>query len=266
MEEMKDSQKGQKEQNAPGITDGGGKAVFRTLSRKQKLQYLWDYEKLPILGILVLILIVGSFALRAIRKKQVLLSAAIVNVQISDDTRHMLSEDYTDLFPGGSRKNMVQLHTNLLLTPADADADTSSAGDMAADTAAAADTSAKKDIAMSSQSVDGALYEYAYASSLKLLALMTDRKLDVVLMDPEACEQFSRNDYLMDLSDIDGLQEYQGSLTLKGDALSLDGSTLADTAHFSGDVLIGIIQNTQRQDAAVQYIRYCMSSPAFIGS
>lgn len=216
----------------------GGREAFRQLSPRGKLQYIWDYEKLPLLGLLVLAVIVGNVVLRQVTKKETLVSAAVVNVQIGEDTTKTLTEDFAAGFPGGTRKNQVQLNAGLLLT----DSGLEDRGETAS----------------SSETVDGASYEYAYASGMKLLALMTSKSLDVVLMDPVAYDQFSRNDYLLPLGDVPELKSYRKYLTPAGDALLLRGSTLYREAGFSGDVCIAVIVNTQRKANALRYVRACL--------
>lgn len=217
--------------------EGGGRAAFRKRSRRQKLQYIWEYEKLPLLGILVLLVILGSVIVRQISKKNVLLTAAAVNVGFGEDTEKILKTDYEAAWPGGSRKNEVRIYKDLFVGAAGGESGNPEEG----------------------QTVDGASYEYAYASSMKLLALMTDKALDAVFMDESAYEQFSRNGYLMNLPEIEALAPYQESMSGSGDAVSLNGRKLAEQAGFDGEVWIGIIQNTQRREAAIQYLSYCMA-------
>ena len=81
----------------------------------------------------------------------------------------------------------------------------------------------------------GASYEYSYASQMKLLAMITDKKLDVVIMDQHTRDIFQRQDYM-------------------SACVSLEGTSLYRKAGFSEPVYAGIIRNTQRPESAEKYL------------
>lgn len=224
--------------NEQNEREGGGRAAFRKLSLKGRLQFIWDYEKLPLLGILILVIVVGNMVIRQITKKEVVVSAAVVNIKIGEDTTRILTDDFAAGFPGGTKKNTVQFDADLILT----DNSMENADDSA-----------------SSETVDGATYEYAYASGMKLLALMTNKSLDVVIMDSVAYDQFSRNDYLLSLKGVPSLASCQSLLTPKGDAFHMNKSSLYKNAGFNGDIYIAIIADTEREENAIQYVNACMA-------
>jgi hypothetical protein len=133
-------------------------------------------------------------------------------------------------------------------------------------------------------------HEYAYASQLKVMASMANKQLDVLLMNREAYDIMSAGGYLMPLealldadlyrrvsdqlvrntvilSDndiehrLDESVPYQAETEEATNALLISAFPLFARADFSGDVYLGVIGNTARTDAALQYIDYLTAAP-----
>ena len=151
-----------------------------------------------------------------ITKKNTLLSVAAINIEISNENIPKFSYDYLLNRNFSSKKYNINFYNNLI---------------------------------SEGNPNYGASYEYAYASSMKLLALMTDKTLDIVLMDEKAYQTFSNNEYLYNLYDLN-LSE---NTTNKQDAI------LISSPHFSDEIYIGIIQNSRHLEEAVQYINYLIN-------
>ena len=182
----------------------------------KKIEYILDYYKLPIVLSIIIIYIFCSLSYKLITKKNTLLSVAAINIEISNENIPKFSYDYLLNRNFSSKKYNINFYNNLI---------------------------------SEGNPNYGASYEYAYASSMKLLALMSDKTLDIVLMDEKAYQTFSNNEYLYNLYDLN-LSE---NTTNKQDAI------LISSPHFSDEIYIGIIQNSRHLEEAVQYINYLIN-------
>ena len=182
----------------------------------KKIEYILDYYKLPIVLSIIIIYIFCSLSYKLITKKNTLLSVAAINIEISNENIPKFSYDYLLNRNFSSKKYNINFYNNLI---------------------------------SEGNPNYGASYEYAYASSMKLLALMTDKTLDIVLMDEKAYQTFSNNEYLYNLYDLN-LSE---NTTNKQDAI------LIASPYFSDEIYIGIIQNSRHLKEAVQYINYLIN-------
>ena len=186
------------------------------LHGRKKLEYIWDYYKLPIITGIIIFYIVGYFSYKFITKKNTLLSVATVNIEFSPENSLKLSDEYLKHKNLSNKRYNIDFFNNLM-----------SEGNIN----------------------DGTSYEYAYASSMKLLALMTDKALDVVIMDDRAYQTFSDNEYLYFLDHFE-LYKY---ITPKNNAICIS------SPYFSSDIYIGIIKNSQHIDESLRYIQYLIN-------
>ncbi|MBR0280869.1 MAG: hypothetical protein IJQ81_04650 [Oscillibacter sp.] len=92
-------------------------------------------------------------------------------------------------------------------------------------------------------------HEYAYASRLKLLAAIDAEQLDVVLMNQEAYDFLSEKEYLADIA-------YQ---TYQTNAVDVSRFPVFRDAGFTDAVFLGVIPNSPRMSAALEYIAYLES-------
>lgn len=144
------------------------KEKLATLHGAQKIQYIWDYYKLPIVVICIFMYILCYFLYRHFTHKETVLYTALVNVVASDSLTEQLSTGFLNSAEFDSSKNDLQLYTGLYLTNDEANP----------------------------------YYEYTYASRVKILALIDSEQLDVVLMNREAFDIFSQNGYLCNLEEL----------------------------------------------------------------
>lgn len=135
------------------------------LHGKKKLQYIWDYYKLPLTVICVVLYTAIYISYRHFTDKDPVLYAALVNVDAGETLTEQLSDDFLPAAGMDTSRNTVCLYSNLYLTD-----------DRASD-----------------------YYEYAYTSQIKILAAIDGERLDVVLMDREAFDSFARDGYLCDM-------------------------------------------------------------------
>lgn len=187
------------------------------LHGRKKLEYIWDYYKLHIIAVLILCYFIGYIAHHFITKKEVILSVAAINIEFSQGDVRTLTDGYLTYQNLNTKKYGIDFHNRLM-----------SQGDEA----------------------DGASYEYAYASSMKLLAMMTNASLDIVIMDEKAYNTFSNNEYLHPLNDL------EITVTERGDAIH--------ATFLSSNIYIGIIDNSKHVEEAKKYIDYLKNITAHI--
>lgn len=205
-------------------------AKIRSLHGRQRLRYIWDYYKLPLAVLCILIYIIGYIIYGQVTHKDTVLCTALINVSAGEEFTSSLTSGYLDYLDEDPSRKEIELMTGLYLTDNESDPN----------------------------------YEYTYASQAKILAAVNSQQLDVVLMNQEALDILSRNDYLCDLDDLlsgsdPDLYSQTSEYITENTALDLSQSPLIQQTGFSDTVYLGIITNSDRQDAAVEYIKYLFS-------
>lgn len=233
------------------------KDAFREMSVADKADYIFTYYKLPIVLALVALWFVSSTVYRQITKKEVVLYSAHINVSVGDDMERRLDEGFISAVGASPRKAEVYLYRGLYLSD---DASTEN-------------------------------HQYGYASRLKLLAAIEAKQLDVVLMNQEAYDILSQNDYLLDLSgflsgdsslyrllepylsantviiednaieyNLNEADEYVAVTKNVVNGIDVSAFPMFFEAQFSDAVYLGIIANSPRLPAVLQYIEYLTSA------
>lgn len=208
------------------------------MSKKKKARYIWDYYKLQIFGICLVLYIGGYAAVRALTQKTPVLYTALINVNAGETLQERLTGGFlTHLQNRGEvlpKRPSVQLYTGLYLT---------------------ADPSAE-------------MHQYTYASRIKILASIDNETLDVILMNREALDAFTEKGYLTDLSTllddtcsaflITGTSPSPDSGDMRTISCALDVSSFAcfQEAGFSEPVYLGVTANSPRIDTVQDYINY----------
>lgn len=229
------------------------KESFRKMSLKDKADYIFTYFRLPIVVGLVLLYFVGSTVYRQVTKKEVVLYTALLNISVGDEFESQLNEEFISAVGGEPKKAEVYLYHGLYMS------DNPSAED----------------------------HEYWYASKLKLMAAIEAKQLDVVLMNKEAYDVYSHNGYLLDLGDLfsrddalyrlvepyltantviieDNSVEYALNKTHRYQAVTEEAVNGVDLsafprireAGFPDAVYFGVVANSPRIPAVMQYIEY----------
>ena len=200
--------------------------TLRGMDRRQRITYLWDYYK----WFFILLIIAGGILIYSLTtvltRKKTVLSVALVNVQAADSILDSITDQFLQMEPEDFSGGTVKYERNLLIAadPEDSTQDGS--------TGSVTDS----EVSYTASGTDGgASYEYSYASQMKLLAMITDKKLDVVIMDQHTRDIFQRQDYM-------------------SACVSLEGTSLYRKAGFSAPVYAGIIRNTQRPESAEKYL------------
>ncbi|MCQ2509414.1 MAG: hypothetical protein MJ116_02985 [Lachnospiraceae bacterium] len=222
---------------------------FRHMNLLGKVDYLYEYYKLPILVIAVAIFVACNFLYREITRKEPVLYLGMANVEVGLDMEHILTTDFMAAEDINQKKNEMKVFYDMYLS---------------------ADPAPEN-------------HEYAYTSRLKLLACVDAKQMDVVLMNKEAYDLLSGSEYLLDLSDIptDGLPPFtENEVVLEDNSIDVTLNTTDELryvtethtngmdlsqiprirdAGFSGKVYAGIIANTPRLDTSLAYLRYLAS-------
>ena len=229
---------------------------LKTLHGPQKIRYIWDYYKLPIVVLCILLYILGYSLYGHFTHKEKILYTALVNVSASDSLTEQLSTGFLDSLDQDTSKTTMQLYTGLYLT----DDETNP------------------------------YHEYTYASRMKILASIDGKQLDVVLMNKEAFDAFSQNGYLCDLEELLSSEDvdlyhrlkphlvtntvilednstdlqlypsitYQAVTEEHPFGLDLSQTSMISNAGFSDIVYLGIIANSPRTEEAIDYVRYLL--------
>lgn len=230
------------------------KQKFCTLHGKAKLRYIWDYYKLPIAILCIILYIIGYSIYGHVTRKTTVLSAALVNVSVNDSLSLQLTDDYLTARDLNLKKNKFQLYSGLYLTDDEKNPN----------------------------------HEYTYASRMKILGAIDDQSLDLVLMNKEAFDAFSQNGYLCNMEQLlskadeksyQSLSKYlqtntvilednaidlylDDSVTYKAKTeeypmgLDISNSPYIKNANMSGTIYLSVIANSPHHSEAVNYINY----------
>ena len=222
------------------------KAAFQAMSPAQKAEHIFTYHKWTILLVLLALIVFGSILHRQLTQKRPVLYLAVINTTFGEQVEKSLTEDFLTAAGGDTRREEVYLYRDLYL----------------------------------SEDADALNHEYAYASKVKLGGAISAEKLDLVLMNKEAYDIFSRQGYLLELTALpdalsaslvenevilsdnsvdyllgNAAQEQVITKTVPN-ALAVSSLPLFRDAEFDGALYIGVISNSPRPEEAKAYLRY----------
>jgi len=221
------------------------------MSLLQKLGHVFEYYKFPLVLALIAAVALGSVLYYRLTRKEALLYVACANIAVGEDLDVALDEGFTRAIGMNPGKYRVYLYRGLYLS---------------------------RDASVQN-------HEYAYASQLKSLAAMADKKLDLLLMNREAYDIMSSGGYLLPLEDslrgdlsrriadrlvantviledneiehrLDESIPYRAVTEEVANGILISAFPLFERADFSGEVYLGVIGNSARMDAVLQYIDY----------
>lgn len=231
------------------------KEAFSRMNRLEKLDYIRTYYWGPILLAVIALIILGTSLYRHFTKKEQILYTACINTVIGDELENALHRDYLLARGMDPRKSEILFYRNLYL----------------------------------SENASEENHEIAYASRMKLLAVINSKKMDFALMNREAYDILSQSDYLLDLTELareDGelykelepflsentviiednaieynLREadtYQAVTKEVINGIDLSGIPVIRDAGFPDTVYLGIIANTPRIAECCEYLRFIL--------
>ena len=233
------------------------KAAFRQMSLAEKLAYILSYYKLPLVLGLIAVVVLASVVSHTLTRKENLLYVAYVNVSAGDNLNALLSDGFVAYAGADPKKNRVYTYTGLYLSENPAPEN----------------------------------HEYSYASRMKVLAAINARRLDVVLMNAEAYDIFSRSGYLLELPPaleeflpeqyeflapflqkndviledneieyrLNEADEYRAVTQSVANGLDISRFPVLAAAGFSDTVYFGVIANSPRLPEAMDYAAYLFS-------
>ena len=222
------------------------RAAFRNMSPAEKLEYIWEYYKWPILLTLLVLGILIWSARRELTRKEPVLYLALANITVGEDLEQTLTTGYLTASGHNPRRQEVYVYRDLYL----------------------------------SDDADVLNHEYAYASRTKMMGAVQTQKLDVVLMNREAYDLLSAQGYLLPLDDpalpplvsnevvvSDNAIEWQLNEAATHErvtetvqnALAMSDCPLFQAAGFEGNVYAGVIANSPRPAEALRYLQYLSS-------
>ena len=233
------------------------KAAFRAMPTAKKLEHIFTYYKWPILLALIALFILGTTLRRTLTQKEPVLYLALVNVGVGSEMENSLNDGFLRYTGADRKRQEVYLYRDLYL----------------------------------SENADTLNHEYAYASRMKLMGSIQTQKLDIAIMNREAYDLCSQKSYLAELpallaDDLSLLEQLTPLLTenevvlsdnsidvmLKvaeeevrvtesvPNALRLSPLPLFRDAGFDSEIYLGILVNSRRTEAALDYIRYLLSA------
>ena len=227
--------------------------AFSAMSLPRKLEYIFEYFKFPLVLILIAVVALGSLLYSRWTHRDTLLYVAYANISVGDTMDAAMGEGFLRSIGADPGKSEVRIYRNLYLSQ---------------------DPSAQN-------------HEFAYASRLKVMASTANGQLDVLLMNREAFNILSSSGYLLPLdsllerdpalaarvsdrlvrnevilrdNDVEHLLDesipYQAVTEEVANGLLISAFPLFEGAGFSGDVYLGVVGNSARLDAVLQYIGY----------
>ena len=232
-------------------SDGSFKQKWKSLKGTAKLQYIWDYYKLQLFLICVLIYVPGYLIYRGATTEYPQLYLAYVNVDAGETLSRHLTDEFIDFLAPKEKRSIVKTTNRLALTE-------------------------------NLQQVDAS---YVYASQMKILSEIENQHLDVVIMNREAFDAFSQNGFLINLKDfsddwhlkdlepffvenieilsdnatdvmLDPSVEYHPEITTYPMGIDISDFPVIREAGFPDRVYLGIIANTPRPETAAAYASY----------
>ena len=227
---------------------------FRRMNLAGKIDYIFSYYKLALVLILIAVIAAVSLISKAVTHKNVLVYLGIINVAVGEDLQQQLSEAFVLSEDKNPRRNEVYVYSDLYI----------------------------------SEDPPQEYHEYSYASRMKMLAAINAKQADVVLLNRESYDLFSRSEYLLDLKELlaqndpellqraeqylqendvilkDNVMElrlgtadkYEAEIVRMANGLEVDGLPFFASAGFPEPVYLAVIGNTPRTDNVIAYLEY----------
>lgn len=183
---------------------------------KKKLEYIWDYYKLHMIGIAIVIIILISVIQGYVNKKNPILYIGFINTSFQESIMTELGDSFIDSIQGNS-DDCCYFYTNLVLT---------------------------------SDTTNGS-YEYSYASEMKLLAAIESKEFDLAIVNKEVLDAMDRKEYLYDLSSL-----FPDAYQTKTTGIDISNVDFLASAGINDPAYLCVIANTPRTDMVKQYIDY----------
>jgi hypothetical protein len=212
---------------------------LKDMSWKDKIWYIWEYYKFPIIGVVLAVFLVGSIGTAVYNNRfDTAISFVVINSQYPSE--EVAADEY---FDQGFRQ-FIGLDEN---------------------------TRIDVDYSMSLSFDTETMTEYTYAQLAKITAIIASKELDVMISTPDTIDHYGSMGGFMDLRDIlpDDLYEQvedrlytvtaeeTGEQTVCG--ILLDAEDFSEKTDLTLKTpIFTIVSNTTRPDTAVALIRYIL--------
>lgn len=211
------------------------KVVFKDLSLKKKLEYIWDYHKWKIIITLVVVSVLGSAIPAMIENnKEVALYAAFINTQLTDTNDHPLMVDYVETKDIDVEGKRTILDCSMIINHKNPN-------------------------------------QYSMTSSQKMMAMFGADTMDVVVQDIDTCKQYAALGGYRDLENVlspELLEKYKDKL-LYTDGLEDAGShaygidvsespVLKEQGAYIIPAYFSICVNTTQEENAIAFLEYLL--------
>ena len=212
-------------------------AKLKEMSFKDKIWYIWEYYKFPIIGVIIAVFLVGSIGSAMYNNRfDTALSCAVLNSRYDSDA--LTVDQY---FNEGFRA-FIGLDEN---------------------------TKIDVDYSMSPTFDESAMNEYSYAELAKLTAMISSKGLDVMIGRPDVIDHYGEMDGFLNLEEAlppdlyEQVKDYLYPVTnAETGQESFCGLRLEDTSFGEKTGLIldnpvlTVMSNSPHTDTAIQLIRY----------
>ena len=139
------------------------KQVLSTMTTREKLDHIWTYYKLHICAILLAVILVISWGVSIYNNsKEVLISGNILNVFLSEEGQHYLTEDSFAAMGGSHDRQTVKINSQYI-SPEDPS---------------------------------------SYLQSMSLIAMIEAQDLDFLILDEALFQEYALSDFYMELQDF----------------------------------------------------------------
>lgn len=206
------------------------------LTWKERLIYVWDYYKLLMAAVLLVIALI-SLGVTIYKNKQLnqLLTVYFVNCNSLVLNSDEISDEFITSIGGISEKDVIRIDTTVYLSD------------------------------------DGS--QYSMSNQVKITAMVSSGNVDVMLMDPEMFAVYAEQEYFRDLSDVltaEQKEKWSDLLIIDEKTGKVNGIDLTEApalqkreAYFGDTVYGGVILNSTRLEYCDEFFEYLLSDEDF---
>jgi len=213
---------------------------LKAMPMKKRLSYFWEYYKPLMAGVIAVIVIIASIV--SIVKNSAIedvLTVAVINPNASDEETYTFVKGFKEYIELDEETQRVTLDTSLTLSYD-----------------------------------ESAVNEYTSSSLMKFVAVVAAQELDIMIMSETVYENNLSQSTFMDLEEFlseelySKVEPYLIMGTIEADttsrAYAIDISNREKVTEgggfFNNDkILLGVVSNTKRQEAVIQFIEYLFS-------
>ncbi len=199
---------------------------LKKMSRKEKIEYIWDYYKIHIIATLIAIFAVSSFIYSYVTKVEYVFNITILSNDMDENTRANLEKQITNYVVGKSEKRKQAAVEVMPIT------DTGNSSPMTA--------------------------QFMQKFMVKLAA----GEIDLVIFDRSMLETYTKQEALIKLDDIVNDKSVQGvSDSTKGVyAVEADNiKILRDAGFNTKDKVVGITSSGKQKEKAVSVLKWMIN-------